>query len=348
MAWAVSAHWQIALTVRVSFGRNLVIVVIVATRSILQNGRMKTSVLAIKPREFLSAATKVGFIAALAFLILTELSANAAEPNSLKPPANGSIPVAFLISEGAVIIDFCGPWEVFRDVMVPGRQDHPFRLYTVSDKTTPIQAGGGMKIVPDYTFANAPAPKVIVIPAQSEPTKAMLEWIRKTSKDTDVTMSVCTGAFVLAKTGLLSGKSATTFHGAFGRFAMQFPDIELKRGARFVENGNLATAGGLSSGVDLALHVVERYYGREIAQQTAYTMEYQGQGWMNPDCNQIYAAAPVSSAEHPLCPVCGMDVDPKSSPKSVFNGQTYYFCSKDDKNTFDAAPDKFVATDKKL
>src|SRR5207302_7135138 len=225
--------------------------------------------------------------------------------NSLKtaPP----IPVAFVISEGAVVIDFCGPWEVFRDVMLPNG-DHPFRLYTVSDKIAPLTAGGGMKIVPDYTFANAPAPKVVVIPAQSEPSTAMLEWIRQATKNTDVTMSVCTGAFVLAKTGLLDGKSATTYHGAFGAFAMHFPKIELKRGARFVENGNLATAGGLSSGIDLALRVVERYYGREVATKTAYNMEYQGQGWMNPNSNQVYATTPVSTAEHPLCPVCGMDV----------------------------------------
>jgi putative intracellular protease/amidase/YHS domain-containing protein len=326
----------------------VVILVIAATFSILENGRMKTSALAIKPRDFLSVATNVGFIAALAFLILTELSANAAEPNSLKPPANGSIPVAFVISDGAVVIDFCGPWEVFRDVMVPGRQDHPFRLYTVSDKTSPIQAGGGMKIVPDYTFDNAPAPKVIVIPAQHEPSPAMLKWIRENSKNTDLTMSVCTGAFVLAQTGLLSGKSATTFHGAFRSFAIEFQDVHLKRGARFVEDGNLATAGGLSSGIDLALRVVERYFGHEVARKTAYELEYQGQGWMNADSNQVYATEPVSTTDHPLCAVCGMDVDPKSSPKSVFNGKTYYFCSDDDKKTFDAAPDKFVAADKKL
>jgi YHS domain-containing protein len=155
-------------------------------------------------------------------------------------------------------------------------------------------------------------------------------------------MSVCTGAFVLAKTGLLNGKSATTYHGAFVRFATQFPDVQLKRGARFVENGNLATAGGLSSGIDLGLRVVERYYGREIARQTAYDMEYQGEGWMNPDSNQLYAVSRVSTAEHPLCVVCGMDVDPKVAPKSAFKGATYYFCSENDKKTFDAAPDKFV------
>jgi YHS domain-containing protein len=204
-----------------------------------------------------------------------------------------------------------------------------------------------MKIVPDYTFENAPAPKVIVIPAQSQPSKATLEWIRRSTKTTDVTMSVCTGAFVLAKTGLLSGKAATTYHGAFVSFANEFPDIHLKRGARFVEDGNLASAGGLSSGIDLALRVVERYFGREVAQKTAYNMEYQGLGWMNPDSNQIYAATPVSTAEHPLCAVCGMDVDPATAPKSAFKGATYYFCSDDDKKTFDAAPDKFVNTDRK-
>jgi transcriptional regulator GlxA family with amidase domain len=309
---------------------------------------MNASTNVLNGREVLYRVTNIGFIAAIAVWFISQISANAAETNSLKPPANGSIPVAFLISEGAVVIDFCGPWEVFRDVMVPGRHDEPFRLYTVSESTSPIRAGGGMKIIPDYNLKNAPAPKVIVIPAQSKPSTAMLEWIRENSKNADVTMSVCTGAFVLAKTGLLSGKSATTFHGAFKTFAMEFPDIHLKRGARFVEDGTIATAGGLSSGIDLALRVVERYFGREIAKQTAYNMEYQGQGWMNADSNQIYASAPVSTADHPLCAICGMDVDPKSSPKSVFNGKTYYFCSDDDKKTFDAAPDKFVAADKKL
>jgi putative intracellular protease/amidase/YHS domain-containing protein len=311
--------------------------------------------------ELLKTAAEFGLMAAIALSAIGELSASsrpveatsasdgnkpAVKANPLKPPVQGSIPVAFLVSEGAVIIDFCGPWEVFQDVNIPGRQNAPFRLYTVAETTAPIRASGGMRIVPDYTLENAPAPKVIVIPAQSEPSEAVLEWIRKSTKNTDVTMSVCTGAFVLAKTGLLSGKTATTFHAAFRPFAIQFPDIHLKRGARFVEDGNLASAGGLSSGIDLALRVVERYYGREIARKTAYDMEYQGQGWMNADSNQVYANAPVSTAEHPLCPVCGMDVDPATAPKSVFKGKTYYFCSQGDKEQFDATPNKFATPDK--
>ena len=333
----------------------MMIIVIAATNPLSENRIMNART--INRIELVLRVARFGFLLALAVLALSALFATGApvntdnrskpveiagETGSLKPPDKGQIPVAFLISDGAVVIDFCGPWEVFQDVMIPGREEMPFRLYTVAETKKPIRTSGGMQIVPDYTIEDAPPPKVIVIPAQSSRSPALLEWIKKSSKTTDVTMSVCTGAFVLAKTGLLNGKSATTYHGAFGRFATEFPDVQLKRGARFVENGNLATAGGLSSGIDLALRVVERYYGREVARKAAYNMEYQGEGWMNPDSNQTYATSPMSTLEHPLCTVCGMDVDPKTAPKSTFKGVTYYFCSEDDKKTFDATPDKFI------
>jgi transcriptional regulator GlxA family with amidase domain/YHS domain-containing protein len=267
-------------------------------------------------------------------------AAAAVAPSPLRPPAEGSIPVAFLVSRGAVVIDFSGPWEVFESVSVPGRTAAPFHLYTVAETTSPVTASGGMKIVPNFTFATAPAPKIIVIPAQDEASEAMLNWIRAATRGADLTMSVCTGAFVLGKTGLLSGKPATTHHNAYAHLAMQFPDIQVKRGARFVEAGNLATAGGLSSGIDLALRVVERYFGREVAAKTADYMEYQGEGWTDPNSNQTYRK--VSTAAHPLCPVCEMDVDPQTAPKSVYRGQTYYFCMPDHKVAFDATPDKFL------
>jgi putative intracellular protease/amidase/YHS domain-containing protein len=337
----------------------MMIIVIAAMNLSSENCDMNART--INKIEFVYRVARFGFLLALGLLALRAIFATAApfetnarsNPNaaatdttSLKPPDKGQIPVAFLISDGAVVIDFCGPWEVFQDVMIPGGEEMPFRLYTVAETKKPIRTSGGMQIIPDYTIQNAPPPKVIVIPAQSTRSPAALEWIRRSSKTTDVTMSVCTGAFVLAKTGLLNSKSATTYHGAFERFAMQFPEVQLKRGARFVENGNLATAGGLSSGIDLALRVVERYYGREVAKKTAYNMEYQGEGWMNPDSNQLYGTSPVSTADHPLCTVCGMDVDPNIAPKSVFKGATYYFCSEGDKKTFDAAPEKFASTTK--
>jgi len=261
----------------------------------------------------------------------------------LKPPASGSIPVAFLISKGAVVIDFCGPWEVFQDVTVPGREGDAFRLYTVAESSSPVQASGGLTIMPDYTLENAPTPKVIVLPAQEDHSEAMLDWIRKSSKNADVTMSVCTGVSLLARTGLLSGKPATTHHSYYKGLALDFPDVQVKRGARFVEDGNLATSGGLSSGIDLALHIVERYYGRTVARKTAYNMEYQGQGWLNPNSNAEYATIAVATEKHPQCPVCEMDLDPATALRSEYNGKTYYFCSRAHQKQFASSPEKYLS-----
>ena len=262
-------------------------------------------------------------------------------PSPLTPPSNASVPVAFLISEGAVVIDFCGPWEVFQRVSIPDRKYDAFSLYTVAESAAPIHTSGGMEITPKYTIANAPPPKIIVIPAQSPASEATKAWIRNATKSTDVTMSVCTGAFVLASTGLLNGKSATTHHGAYVDFAMQYPDIHVERGARFVEVGNLATAGGLTSGMDLAFRVVERYFGRDIASQTASMLEYQGQGWLNPSSNAEFAGPIKQSANHPVCAICGMEID--RSLSSTYKGKTYYFCVREHKQIFDASPEKFAS-----
>ena len=270
-------------------------------------------------------------------------AAGAGTPAALPPPATGPIAVACVISSGAVLIDFCGPWEVFANVAVPGHSGAAFHLYTVADSRSPITASGGMQIVPDFTFASAPAPKVIVIPAQDGAGSAALDWIRSASRHTDLTMSVCTGAFVLARTGLLHELEATTHHNSYSQLAMQFPDIRVRRGARFVEAGNLASAGGLSSGIDLSLRVVERYFGRDIAASTADYLEYQGQGWLDPDSNAAYRLRRTSTAAQPLCPVCDMDVEAATAPKSVYAGKTYYFCMPSHKSVFDAAPDKYVA-----
>ena len=202
----------------------------------------------------------------------------------LTPPAKGKIPVAFAISDGVTVIDFAGPWEVFQDVMVSSRgkemdEQMPFELFTVSEKTEPLAGSAGLKLVPDYTFETAPQPKVVVVPAQRG-SQALHAWLRKMSTSTDVIMSVCTGAFQVARAGLLTGKEATTHHDFFEQFAKAFPDISLKRGLRFVENEKISTAGGLTSGIDLALRVVDRYFGREVAQTTATYMEYQSKGWI--------------------------------------------------------------------
>jgi transcriptional regulator GlxA family with amidase domain len=207
-------------------------------------------------------------------------AAAAAKAGPLRPPAQGPVDVAFLVSDGATVIDFTGPWEVFQDVDLPGRQGPAFRLFTVAATRDPVRVTGGLQLVPDHSVADAPAPRVVVVPAMRR-SPAVVEWLQRTSRSADLVMSVCTGAFVLGHAGLLSGKHATTHHDFHDQFQAQFPDVTLERTARYVEGApNIATAGGLTSGIDLALRVVERYFGRDVAQRTATYMEYQGKGWL--------------------------------------------------------------------
>jgi putative intracellular protease/amidase/YHS domain-containing protein len=266
---------------------------------------------------------------------------------SLPTPAKGKLPVAFVVGKGAEVLDFCGPLEVFAWASTnDGKQ--LFAPYIVAATLEPVTVGGGMRVVPDYTFKTAPAPKVIVIPAMGEAaaTPEMIDWIRKSSASTDVTMSVCNGVFVLAKTGLLSGKSATSHHGGYFRFAGTYPDVRLKRGARFVEDGNIATAGGVSSGIDLALRVVQRYVGLDAASRVAEIIEYQGKGWLNPDSNEAFETMPALDGKRPLCPLCFMEGDP--AIKVVHAGKTYYFCAESEKEFFEShlgVLDRFLAED---
>jgi transcriptional regulator GlxA family with amidase domain len=158
----------------------------------------------------------------------------------------------------------------------------PFRLFTVADGRGPLRVSGGLQIVPDYSVEDAPRPRIVVVPAMRRSPGAT-DWLRRTAATADLVMSVCTGAFQLGFAGLLAGRRATTHHQFHERLAVEFPDVTVERGPRFVESSpNLATAGGLTSGIDLALRVVERYFGRVVAERTAAYMEYQSRGWVAP------------------------------------------------------------------
>jgi len=223
---------------------------------------------------------------ALAALVLVAGAAASAPATALQPPDGRRIRVAVVLTEGAVVIDYAGPWEVFSNVHVgSGSMDQrmPFDLYTVGRDRNPIHTAGvmkpGMTVVPDYGFADAPTPDVVVVGAQSGD-EQLGPWLRKVHAQHALIMSVCTGAFRLAQAGLLDGKPATTHHASLQRLANQYPHIAVQSSVRYVQSDPLIlTAGGLSSGIDSALHVVELYYGPQVAQAAADYMEYQGQGW---------------------------------------------------------------------
>jgi transcriptional regulator GlxA family with amidase domain len=192
----------------------------------------------------------------------------------LHPPAHGPVRVGIVIGPDLVAIDAFGPMTAFGDAMVDPNVMGPalFDIYAIAATTEPLDVDG-LKVQPQYSFANAPQPDVLVVPAQKH-LPATLAYVKKASVHADVTMSVCVGAFLLAKTGLLDGLKATTHHGGYDEFEKWYPKVTLVRGPRYVENADVSTSGGESSGIDLALRVVERYYGTKIANNSAYNMEY--------------------------------------------------------------------------
>lgn len=216
-----------------------------------------------------AVAASVAF-AAPAALRAADLSKNAPR---LPIPPGGKIRVAFAISPGANVMDLAGPWETFQDVMLPNG-DMPFELVTIAERTEMVEMTGGLRIEPTYSFAGIHSANVIVVGAQSDDSAQFLEMLRGVQGKIDLTMSVCTGAFKLAKSGILDGKSATTHHEFYDAFAKQFPNVHLVRGERFVDNGSIVTAGGLTSGISAALHVISRYYDAQTAAKTAAYMEF--------------------------------------------------------------------------
>ena len=184
----------------------------------------------------------------------------------LKPPVNGPVQVAFVVGPDTVLIDVAGPWEALNNAMVP------FNTYTVAPSFHDV-ALGGLKIRPDYTFADAPRPNVIVVPATKNLSES-ITWVKRMSAHADITMSVCTGAFLVAKAGLFDGRFATTHHSRYDDFARDFPKVKVVRGPRFVEDGDVASAGGETSGIDLGLRIVERYFGKAAAALSAENMEH--------------------------------------------------------------------------
>ena len=195
-------------------------------------------------------------------------------------PKRDQVKVAFILGDGANMIDTAGPWEVFQDATlgIGSEMRHPFELYTVGKTTAPIRMTGGFSAVPHFALADAPQPNVVVVPAHRTDLD-LQAWIAASSAAADITMSVCTGAFKLAALGLLDGLTATTHHDYWDSFEQEFPKIKLVRGFRFIDHGRVATAGGLTSGIDMALHVVRRYFGEEPAAATAAYMEHDGGGW---------------------------------------------------------------------
>jgi transcriptional regulator GlxA family with amidase domain len=193
--------------------------------------------------------------------------------------------VGILIFDDVEVLDFAGPFEVFsRTRLVPGADSRrtddsaPFDVFTVARTRDVVTAIGGLKIVPDYAWTHAPLIDILVVPGgfgtrallKDEPT---IDWIREAAASAAHVTSVCTGALLLAKAGLLNGRRATTHWAGLDLLAMIDRTIHVERGQRVVSDV-VVTSAGVSAGIDMAFSVVESLCGRVVADETARYIEY--------------------------------------------------------------------------
>ena len=206
-------------------------------------------------------------------LMITVLGATAdASPNPKR--------VAIVVYEGAEILDFAGPTEVLAAAgnFAGESGKSALNVYLVARTKAPIKAQGVVTITPTYSIDDAPAPDVVVIPGGNSTVLSrdpkMQKWLTDASAASTNTLTVCTGAFPLAQAGVFDGMEITTFYGAIESLQSLAPKARVTNGRRFVDNGRYITTAGVSAGIDGALHLVARMFGRRVADQTARYMEY--------------------------------------------------------------------------
>ena len=191
--------------------------------------------------------------------------------------------VGIFVFNDVEVLDFAGPYEVFTTASrvykrgLTGASD-PFTVFTVGKTRDPVRARAGLSVFPDDGFDGHPDIDLLLIPggvvtAQLEDPD-IIRWIARTAGRARLTASICTGAFLLAKAGLLDGKSATTHWEDVADLRTMFPSVTVLEQLRWVDEGTIVSSAGISAGIDMSLHLVERLVDRQLAERTARQMEF--------------------------------------------------------------------------
>jgi transcriptional regulator GlxA family with amidase domain len=192
--------------------------------------------------------------------------------------------VGIFIFDDVEVLDFCGPFEVFSTVRKPGNEDADerrlFDVCIIAQEERTIRCRGNLLVNPHFSIETHPPLDILLVPGghgtrRERTNQVVLDWIADQDRTTELTTSVCTGAFLLAELGLLDGKVATTHWASFDWMRENHPDIEMREDVRFVDEGHIISSAGVSAGIDMALHIVERLHGHEVAADTDRGMEYE-------------------------------------------------------------------------
>jgi transcriptional regulator GlxA family with amidase domain len=191
--------------------------------------------------------------------------------------------VGIVLFDDIEVLDFCGPFEVFSAARINEErrreEPSPFEVCLVAEHSQPVTSTGNMKVIPHYTFDSCPLLHILVVPGGWGTRKelnnpVMLEWLRVRAAQVETLTSVCTGSMLLGCAGLLNGRHATTHWRSLSWMRASFPEVTVEFQKHVVEDGSIVTSAGISAGIDMALKVVARYFGENIARATARHMEY--------------------------------------------------------------------------
>ncbi|MGD9124248.1 MAG: DJ-1/PfpI family protein [Desulfarculaceae bacterium] len=176
-------------------------------------------------------------------------------------------------------LDFVGPLEVFACYGRPHKEGF-FEIATVSRNKGPIRTRNGLNIQPGYSFGNCPQADILVVPGGQGSRREIenpesVAWVKRQAERAELVLSVCTGALLLAKAGLLEGLGATTHFNAMDMLAGLAPTADVRPGERFIDNGRIIVSAGVSAGIDAAFHILARLFGPEQAGQAAMYIEYE-------------------------------------------------------------------------
>ncbi len=191
--------------------------------------------------------------------------------------------VGILIFDDVEVLDFCGPFEVFsvaRPAGIHSDEAALFKAITIAEEDRIITCRGGLLVKPHYTLENAPPLDILLVPGgqgtrRERHNQRLLDWIVEQDKRTDLTTSVCTGAFLLAERGLLDQHRATTHWNSVEWMRTTYSAITMLDDQRVVDEGHIITSAGVSAGIDMSLHIVARLHGTDTARWTARRMEYE-------------------------------------------------------------------------
>jgi transcriptional regulator GlxA family with amidase domain len=193
-----------------------------------------------------------------------------------------TISVGIYLFKNVEVLDFAGPFEVFTTasrVSLRRSPDNeaPFKVFTIAKTTGIVQARAGLKTLPDFSFSECPRVDLLLIPGgvvdEEVRDESVISWVRATAAGTQLTASVCTGAFILAKAGLLDHKKVTTHWEDIDDLRIQFPEIKVQGDVRWVDEGRIISSGGIAAGIDMSLHLVARLAGSQLAEATARQMD---------------------------------------------------------------------------